>query len=110
MAYVINLDEYKSIGTPWIAFYVNDDSVTYFDSFGVEHNPKEIKKFIGHINITTNIFRIQVFYSVMWGYLYIGFIYFMLKAKNLLEYINLFSPKKIPPIENLKTLKYHTFP
>ena len=35
-AYVINLDEYKSIGTLWIAFYVNDNNVTYFDSFGVE--------------------------------------------------------------------------
>ena len=36
-AYVINLDEYKSIGTHWIALYVNAENVTYFDSFGVEH-------------------------------------------------------------------------
>ena len=28
--YVINLDEYKSIGTYWIVFYVNGDNVTYF--------------------------------------------------------------------------------
>ena len=42
--YIINLDEYKSIGTHWIALYVNDNNVTYFDSFGVEHIPKEIKK------------------------------------------------------------------
>ena len=41
-AYVINLDEFKSIGTNWIALYVNDNNVTYFDSFGVEHIPKEI--------------------------------------------------------------------
>ena len=41
-AYVINLDEYKSIGTHWIALYVNAENVTYFDSFGVEHIPKEI--------------------------------------------------------------------
>ena len=34
--YVINLDEYKSIGTLWIVLYVNCDNVTYFDSFGVE--------------------------------------------------------------------------
>ena len=40
--YVINLDEYKSIGTHWITFYVNAENVTYFDSFGVEHVPKEI--------------------------------------------------------------------
>ena len=64
-AYVINLDEYKSIGTHWIALYVNGDNgiasfdATYFDSFGVEHIPKEIKKFIGNENIMTNIYTIQ---------------------------------------------------
>ena len=42
--YVINIDEYKSMGTHWKGFYVNDDNVTYFDSFGVEYIPKEIEK------------------------------------------------------------------
>ena len=41
--YVVNLDEKKSIGTDWIALYVNGDNVTYFNSFRVEHIPKEIK-------------------------------------------------------------------
>ena len=45
-AYVINLDEYHDIGTYWVALYVNNKIVTYFDSFGVEHIPKEIMKFI----------------------------------------------------------------
>ena len=45
-AYVINLDEYSDIGTHWIALYVNNKAVTYFDSFGVEHIPKEKKRFI----------------------------------------------------------------
>ena len=44
-AYVINLDEYSNIGTHWIAFYVNNKTVKYFDSFGVEYIPKEIKKY-----------------------------------------------------------------
>ena len=44
----INLDEYKSPGTNWIALYVNGGNVTYFGSFEVEHSPKEIKKFIGN--------------------------------------------------------------
>ena len=39
-AYVINLDEYESIGTHWIALYVNAENVTYFDSFKVKHIPK----------------------------------------------------------------------
>ena len=42
--YVINLDEYSDIGTHWLALYVNNKTVTYFDSFGLEHIPKEIKK------------------------------------------------------------------
>ena len=41
-AYLINLDEYHDIGTHWVALYVNNKTVTYFDSFGVEHIPKEI--------------------------------------------------------------------
>ena len=54
--YVINLDEYKSIGTHWIAFYDNTDNVT-----ALEWNvfQKTIKKFIDNKNITTNIYRIQ---------------------------------------------------
>ena len=56
---MINLDDYKSIGTHWIALCVNDNNVTYFDGFGVGHIPKEIKKFIVNKNIITNIYRIQ---------------------------------------------------
>ena len=90
-AYVVNLDEYKSIGAHWIALYVNDDNVTYFDSFGVEHIPKEIKKFIGNKNVMTNIYRIQTYDSIMCEYFCIGFIDFMLKGKSFLDYTNLFS-------------------
>ena len=39
-AYIINLDEYSDIGTHWVALYVYNDDVTYFDSFGVEHIPQ----------------------------------------------------------------------
>ena len=52
-AYIINLDEFESVETHWIVLYVNDDNVTYFDSFGVEHIPKEIRRFIGNKNIIT---------------------------------------------------------
>ena len=41
-AYVINLDEFKSIGAHWIVLYVNYNNVTYFDGFEVDHIPKEI--------------------------------------------------------------------
>ena len=68
------------------------NNVTYFDSFKVEHIPKEIKTFIKNRNIKTNIFRIQAYDSIMCGYFYIAFIDFMLKSKSLTEYANLFSP------------------
>ena len=51
-AYVRNLDEYSDIGTYWAAMYMqNNNNVTYIDSFGVEHIPKEIKAFIKNKNI-----------------------------------------------------------
>ena len=84
----MNLDEYKSIGTHWIVLYVNAEIVTCFDGFGVEHIPKEIRKFTGNRNIITNIYRIQAYDPIMCGYFCIGFIDFMSKGKLLLEYTN----------------------
>ena len=54
--------------------HVNAKNVTYFDSFGVEHIPKEIRQSIENENITTNIYRIQAYNSIMCGYFCIGFI------------------------------------
>ena len=89
--YIVNLDEYFDIGTHWVALYVNNNSVTYFDSFWVEHIPKEIKALINNKNIKTNIFRMQAYDSIMCGYFCIGFIDFMLAGKTLTEFTNLFS-------------------
>ena len=73
-AYIINLDEYSDIGTHWVALYVQNNAVTYFDSLGVEHIPTEIITFIGNKNVKKNIFRIQTYDSIMYGYFSIGFI------------------------------------
>ena len=73
------------------SFYVNGNNAIYFDSFGVEHIPKEIKKFLGNKNIITNISRIKAFDSIMCGCFNIGFIDFMLEDINLSDYTNLFS-------------------
>ena len=72
--------------------YVQNNDVGYFDSFGVEHIPKEIKTFTGNKNIKTNIFRIQAYDSIMCGYFWTGFIDFMLAGKTLTEFKNLFLP------------------
>ena len=59
---------------------MNVDDVTYFDSFGVEYDPKEIKRIIGSKNMITNIYRIQAYDTIMWGYSCTEFIDFMLKG------------------------------
>ena len=104
-AYVINLYEYSDIGTHWVALYVWNKNVTYFDSFGVEHIPKEIKTFISNKNIKTNIFRIQAYDSIMCGYFCIGFIDFMLAEKTLTEFTNLFSQNNFKRNDDI-TLNY----
>ena len=57
--YTEYFDEYTNIGTHWVALYVKNNEIICFDSFGVEHVPKEITHFMEHKNIKTNIFRIQ---------------------------------------------------
>ena len=91
-AYIINLDEYADVGTHWIALFCNKNTVIYFDTFGVEHVPEEIKEFIGNKNIKANIFRVQANDSVMCGYFCIGFIDFMLAGKKLTDFTSMFSP------------------
>ena len=96
-AYVINLDEYSDIGTHWIALYVTNKTVTYFDSFGIEHISKEVKKFVNNKKIIANIFRIQAYDSVMCGYFCIGFIDYMFMGRSLTQ--------TIPILFHQKTLK-----
>ena len=94
-AYVINSDEYENTGTHWVSLFVKTNEVIYFDSFGVEHIPKEINKFIpskelgsavGNSDTTkssslermkSNIFRTQAYNSIMCGYFCIEFINFI---------------------------------
>ena len=48
-----------------------------------------IRKFIRNKDLITNIHTVHAFDLIIYGYLFIGFINFMLKGKNLLEYTNL---------------------
>ena len=65
--------------------YAFKNNVTYFDSFGVEHIPKEIGNFIGNSNIQTSIFRTQVCDSVMCGYFCIGTLLLILFHQTILK-------------------------
>ena len=91
-AYVINLDEYADTGTDTVCRYsmqilvfCKKNEIIYFDSFGVEHIPEEIKEFIGNKNIKANIFPVHANNSVMCGYFCVGFIDFMLAGKKLAD-------------------------
>ena len=66
-----------------LLYFVKKEENVYFDSFGVEHIPEEINKFIGNRNIKANIYRVQANNSVMCGYFCVGFIDFMLVGKTL---------------------------
>ena len=68
--YVINLNEYADVGTHWIALFCSRNEIVYFDSFGFEHVPEEIKEFVKNKNIKANIFRVQAHNSVICGYLH----------------------------------------
>ena len=65
-AYIINLDEYANVGTHWIALFCKKNEIVYFDSFGVEYIPNQIKEFIEEFpkefpenkNIKPEIFRV----------------------------------------------------
>ena len=72
--------------------YVKTNEGIYFDSFGVEHIPKEIKKFIGNKDIKANIFTLQAYDWIMCGYFCIEFINYMFDGKSLIDFTNLFSP------------------
>ena len=79
----------KNTGAHWVALFVKPKYTVYFDSFGIEHIPKEINKFINNdttkssaiARIKSNIFRIQAYDSIMCEYFCIEFINYMLKGK-----------------------------
>ena len=100
-AYIVNLNEYHAIGTHGIALYVNNKTATYFDSFGIEHIPKEIRVVMGDKNIIASIYRIQSYDPIMCGYYCIGFTDYMLKGNSLTDFTNLFSPNDFEKNDNI---------
>ena len=97
----INLDEYANVVTHWIALFCQKSKSVYFDSFGVEQIPEEIKEFIRNKNIKANIFHVQANNSVMCGYFCIGFVNFMLAGKKFTDFTTLFSPYDFDKNENI---------
>ena len=99
--YIINFDEYADVGTHWIALFCDRSEIVYFNGFGVEHTPEEIKKFISNKNTKTNIFKKQAYNSITCGYFCIGFINFMLAGKIFTDFTSLFSPYDFDENDNI---------
>ena len=79
--YVINLDKYSDIETHWIALNALNNNGTYFDSFEIEHIPKEIKIFIDKSIVAEDIFRIQVYDSIMCRYFVLDLLILCLQGR-----------------------------
>ena len=93
--YVINLDDTLD------ALFCNRNEILYFDSFGVEYVPEEIKEFIENKNIKANIFWVQANDSIMCDYFCIRFIDFMLAGEKVTDYSSLFSPHDFKKNDNI---------
>ena len=100
-AHVTNLDEYADVDTYWIALFCNRKEIVYFNSFGIEYVPEEIKGFVGNKNIIANIFQEQANDSVMCGYFCIGLFSFVLAGKQFTDYTSLFSPHDFKKNDNI---------
>ena len=68
-----------------LLYFVTEMNFFFFDSFGVEVVPEEIKESVGNKNIKANIFRVQANHSAMCGYFCVKFIDFMLAGKKLIK-------------------------
>lgn len=66
---IINLDGKNGPGTHWVAYKLNNNKVTYFNSFGDLMPPKELIKYFGKNKIISyNKRRYQSFRSTKCGF------------------------------------------
>ena len=85
---VVNLNDKNGKGRQWVSSFIDVNTAVYLDSFGIEYIPKDK-------SVTRNIFGIQSNDFIKCGFYCIAFIECKLAGKNLLGYINLFSPDNI---------------
>ena len=104
-AYVINVDEYESIGAHWIACMWMVIMWHVLITLELNIFRKKLEKNIDNRNIGTSVFRVQAYDAIMCGYFCIGFTYFMLRGKRLLDYNNIFSSESYEGTEKT-ILKY----
>ena len=91
---MINLDEFKSIGTYWATIWeqLHIYMGTILIVLVLNIFLKELKNIISNKIIKTNIYRIQAYNSITCEYFCIDFTDFMPNDKRLRDFTNLFSP------------------
>ena len=90
--YIASLGDKNSKGKHWVSLFIDKYTTVYFDSFGIKYVPLVVLNKIKDKSLTHNIFRIQDNESIMCWFHCIAFIAYIVAAKSLLDYINLFSP------------------
>ena len=88
---------------------IQNNDITCFDSFEIEHTPKEIKTFVGNKTIKINIFRLQACDSRMCEYVCMAFIDFMPAKKALTDFTSLFSPNNCKGNDDAILMKLITY-
>ena len=97
--YIINLDDMYSPtnGTHWVAFYVDDERIEYFDSYGLK--PPEIIS--ENYDYIYNSSQLQSYESKACGYYCLYFIYHRSHNMNFYEIIKQFSLTDLEYNQNL---------
>ena len=97
--YIINLDDMYSPtnGTHWVVFYVDDDRIEYFDSYGLK--PPEIIS--ENYDYIYNSSQLQSYDSKACGYYCLYFIYHRSHGYNFYEIIKQFSLVDLDYNQNL---------
>ena len=97
--YIINLDDIysPSNGTHWVVFYVDDDRIEYFDSYGLKP-PQIISENYDYIY---NSSQLQSYESKACGYYCLYFIYHRSHGFNFYEIIKQFSLVDLDYNQNL---------
>ena len=95
-SFITNTDDHFSSGTHWNAWFVNNNELTFFDTFGRSYNNTDFPKFYEKIvntfeNVKYSTVELQSKDSWTCGYFCINFIYSHSLGIDFKDFLNDFS-------------------